>query len=553
MHHDVSYWPAFALTLGFAFVFGVSIQRTVIRPVERRPEIVIVIVTIGLLIAINGLVGWIWGGETKALDSPFPNRSWDIGGVAVSCRTSGRSACASSASSSSGASSASTTIGLAMRSSAVNPDASRLLGVRVSWMLAIGWGLAAVLGAVAGLMAAPTVFLDPSMMLVILIYAFAAAVLGGIDSPVGAVVGGLLLGVIVNLLGAYVDFVGAELRLPTALAILLLVLIIQAAGAVRPPGGAARMTLTALKVLMFAAIAVLIAVLPRFMGEFRLSQFTFVAIYFVSLLGLNILTGYNGQISLGHGAFMGIGAYVGAMLTLGRPGLEGLLLTPPDWLPLGDGMRPVFTIPLAGLITGVIGFLFGLPALRLAASRSRSRRSRWRCRCRRSRRSSTASRAAAAGSCSTCRPSRSAGTSRCGTGSTARPGWSRGSSSSSRGCSCAGARARVARDPRRRIAATASGVSPALYKTLAFGVSSFYAGVAGALLAIEVSYVNPDTFPLSLSILLLASVVVGGLGALSGVIFGALLIEFLPIYAQDPPLLPFGSRSSRRPWSSGSS
>ena len=81
MHHDVSYWPAFALTLGFAFVFG-SIQRTVIRPVERRPEIVIVIVTIGLLIAINGLVGWIWGGETKALGRP--NRSWDIGGVAVS-------------------------------------------------------------------------------------------------------------------------------------------------------------------------------------------------------------------------------------------------------------------------------------------------------------------------------------------------------------------------------------------------------------------------------------------------------------------------------------
>ena len=89
------------------------------------------------------------------------------------------------------------------------------------------------------------------------------------------------------------------------------------------------------------------------------------------------------------------------------------------------------------------------------------------------------------------------------------------------------------------IAATASGVSPATYKTMAFGVSSAYAGVAGALLAIEVSYVNPDTFPLSLSILLLASVVVGGLGALSGVVFGALMLEFLPIYAQDPPLLPF--------------
>ena len=230
MHHGVSYWPAFVLTLGFAFCFGVSIQRTVIRPVERRPEIVIVIVTIGLLIAINGLVGWIWGGETKALDSPFPNRSWDIGGVAVSVQDVGTlCVCLLSVLVLWGFFRF-TTIGLAMRSSAVNPDASRLLGVRVSWMLAIGWGLAAVLGAVAGLMAAPTVFLDPSMMLVILIYAFAAAVLGGIDSPVGAVVGGLLLGVIVNLLGAYVDFVGAELRLPTALAILLLVLIIRPQG-----------------------------------------------------------------------------------------------------------------------------------------------------------------------------------------------------------------------------------------------------------------------------------------------------------------------------------
>ena len=122
-----------------------------------------------------------------------------------------------------------TTIGLAMRASAVNPGASRLLGVRVGWMLAIGWGLAAVLGAVAGMMAAPTVFLDPSMMLIILIYAFAAAVLGGIDSPIGAVVGGLLLGVIVNLLGAYVAS-RRELRLPTALAILLLVLIIRPQG-----------------------------------------------------------------------------------------------------------------------------------------------------------------------------------------------------------------------------------------------------------------------------------------------------------------------------------
>jgi branched-chain amino acid transport system permease protein len=117
-----------------------------------------------------------------------------------------------------------------MRAAAVNPGASRLLGVRVGWMLAVGWGLAAVLGAVAGMMAAPTTFLDPNMMIVILIYAFAAAVLGGIDNPVGAVIGGLTLGVLVNLLGRYVAFVGEELRLPTALAILLTVLVIRPQG-----------------------------------------------------------------------------------------------------------------------------------------------------------------------------------------------------------------------------------------------------------------------------------------------------------------------------------
>ncbi len=230
MNNGLSYWPAFVLTLLLAFAGGVAIERTIIRPVENRPEIVIVIVTIGLLIALNGLTGWIWGADVKAFDSPFPNRTIDVSGVVISIQDIGTfSVCL-----------ATvlvlwlffrfTTLGLAMRASAVNPAASRLMGVRVGWMLALGWGFAAVLGAVAGMMAAPTVFLDPSMMLVILIYAFAAAVLGGIDNPVGAIVGGLALGVMVNLLGRYVDVVGEELRLPTALAILLAVLVVRPAG-----------------------------------------------------------------------------------------------------------------------------------------------------------------------------------------------------------------------------------------------------------------------------------------------------------------------------------
>ena len=191
MDNGLSYWPAFAADARDRLLRRRRDRAHVIRPVENKPEIAIVIVTIGLLIVLNGLTGWIWGAEVKSFDSPFPNprtrsaawrsRRWTSASYGV-CLLTVIALWAFFRF---------TTLGLAMRSSAVNPAASRLLGVRVGWMLAIGWGLAAVLGAVAGMMAAPTVFLDPGMMLVVLIYAFAAAVLGGIDSPIGAVVGGL--------------------------------------------------------------------------------------------------------------------------------------------------------------------------------------------------------------------------------------------------------------------------------------------------------------------------------------------------------------------------
>jgi branched-chain amino acid transport system permease protein len=297
---------------------------------------------------------------------------------------------------------------------------------------------------------------------------------------------------------------------------------------------------TILKFAAFFAGVVVIALLPRFMGEFRLSQFTFVALYFIALLGLNILTGYNGQISLGHGAFMGIGAYVSAILSLGRPGLELYQLDPPGWLPIGDGMTPVFTIPIAGLVTGVIGVLFGIPALRLAGV------------------SLALATFAMAVSLPTVAKRFDSVTGGGGGLSLTLPETPFGWDISTRHwlyyeawvtagilfvCAWMMVRGRLGRAWRSirdgEVAAVSSGVSPALYKTLAFGVSSFYAGVAGALLAIEVSFINPDTFPVSLSILLLASAVIGGLGALTGVIFGALVLEFLPVYAENPPLLPF--------------
>jgi branched-chain amino acid transport system permease protein len=229
-NHGWSYWPAFAVTLLFAFVLGVGIQRVIIRPVERKGLLTTVIITIGLVLVFNGAAGWIWSAEIRAFPSPFPNETWRISGVAISQQDVGTIAVVLALVALLAAFFRYTKIGLALRAAALNPDASRLVGVRVGWMLAIGWGLAAVLGAVAGMLAAPTVFLDPNMMQAILIYAFAAAVLGGIDSPLGAVVGGLLLGVGLNLVGAYIDFVGADLRLPVALLIILIVLLLRPAG-----------------------------------------------------------------------------------------------------------------------------------------------------------------------------------------------------------------------------------------------------------------------------------------------------------------------------------
>jgi branched-chain amino acid transport system permease protein len=230
VNHGWDYWPAFVATLVFAFVFGVATHRLVIRPVEGGDVLRVVIVTIGLLIALNGFVIWHWSGEPQSLRSPFGTDTVDVGGVVISVQDVGTIAVTLGMVVLLWLLFQFTKVGLALRAAAVNPTEARLVGVRVTWMLALGWGLAAALGAIAGLLTAPSVGLDPQMMQPILIYAFAAAVLGGIDSPFGAVVGGLTLGVMLNLIGVYVDFVGAELKLPVALLVILVVLLVRPSG-----------------------------------------------------------------------------------------------------------------------------------------------------------------------------------------------------------------------------------------------------------------------------------------------------------------------------------
>ena len=225
----VTYWLAFFLTLVIAFVFGVVVQVLVIRPVQHS-VIAVVIVTVGLFILIDGLVTWKWGADLKFMPAPFGNAVYHAGDVAFSRQDVGTLLVTIFSMILLWLLFKYTKLGLAMRAAALRPAAASLVGVRVSSMLALGWGLAAVLGAVAGLMTEPTQFLQPTMMQAILLYAFAAAVLGGLESPAGAVIGGLFLGVFLNLLGQYVGFATPELRLPIAFAVLLLVLLVKPTG-----------------------------------------------------------------------------------------------------------------------------------------------------------------------------------------------------------------------------------------------------------------------------------------------------------------------------------
>jgi branched-chain amino acid transport system permease protein len=222
----VPFWGAFVITLVASFLGGMVIERVVIRPVENAPVLAAVVVTIGLLLIFNSLAGWLYTYTVQDFPSPFPDRplfgalltTRDLGVIAVTLvmlillflffRF--------------------TATGLAMRAAAQNPESARLCGIRVGRMLAIGWGLAAAIGATAGIMVAPVLFLDPNMMGGVLIYAFAGALLGGITSPVGAVVGGLIVGVTENLVGTYL--IASQLKLTVAFALIILVLVFRPNG-----------------------------------------------------------------------------------------------------------------------------------------------------------------------------------------------------------------------------------------------------------------------------------------------------------------------------------
>jgi branched-chain amino acid transport system permease protein len=273
---------------------------------------------------------------------------------------------------------------------------------------------------------------------------------------------------------------------------------------------------TAIRLAAAAAGAAVLLLLPQAVSSYRSFQFVYVGIYFIALIGLNLLTGHSGQISLGHGAFMAIGAYTTAIIVS------------------HEGVRDLWTIPLAAVVAGLAGFLFGFPALRLEGPYLAL---------------ATFAVAIALPSLAKRFPGLTGG----GTGvSLDQPHAPFGLPLSATHWLYAltwtigvvlfaaswlllrgrfGRTLRAVRDS--EVAAASIGIDGALYKRLAFGISAFYGGVAGALMAIAVGYVNPDTFPATLSILLLTGAVVGGLGSIVGPLLGALFVEFVPLYAQD--------------------
>ncbi|MES2602653.1 MAG: branched-chain amino acid ABC transporter permease [Pseudomonadota bacterium] len=229
MQWGLGFWPAFLLTLAISFAGGIIIERALFKPLTNAPILAQVAGFIALFAILNSVAGLTWDFTIKQFPSPFGSSGF-LGSQLISTHQAGmigvtllllillfiffRY----------------TRIGLAMRAAASLPESARLVGINTSWMIALGWGMASAIGAIAGMLIAPVVFLEPNMMGGILLYGFAAAVLGGLTSPLGAVIGGFLVGVFENLVGTYIPGVGNELKLPIALALIITVLVIKPSG-----------------------------------------------------------------------------------------------------------------------------------------------------------------------------------------------------------------------------------------------------------------------------------------------------------------------------------
>ena len=229
MTWGVPYWVAFAITIVLSFIAGVLIDRVLFRPVQNAPILSQIVAFIALFSILNSSAGQIWDYTIKSFPTPFGTAPL-FGNGMIDAHEAGMIGITLILLGFLYAFFRGTRLGLAMRAAAANPVSARLVGIRVGWMTALGWGMAAALGAIAGMLIAPVVFLEPNMMIGVLLYGFAGAVLGGLTSPLGAVVGGFAVGVLENLAGTFIPYVGRELKLTLALIMIVIVLMFRPNG-----------------------------------------------------------------------------------------------------------------------------------------------------------------------------------------------------------------------------------------------------------------------------------------------------------------------------------
>jgi len=234
MQWGIPYWWAFLATLIISFAGGIIIERLLFKPLAKAPVLTNVAGFIALYGIINSVAGLIWDFTIKQYPTPFGSSPF-LGSQLISTHQAGMIGVTVLLLVLLFLFFQYTRIGLAMRAAAALPESARLVGINASWMIALCWGMASAIGAIAGILIAPVVFLEPNMMLGVLLYGFAAAVLGGLTSPLGAVVGGFLVGVFENLAGTYIPGVGNELKLPIALALIITVLVFKPAGLLGRP------------------------------------------------------------------------------------------------------------------------------------------------------------------------------------------------------------------------------------------------------------------------------------------------------------------------------
>ena len=229
MQWGVPYWGAFVLTVAFSFAAGIAIERLLFKPLAKAPILTNVAGFIALFAIVNSVAGLIWDFTIKQYPTPFGSSPF-LGSQLISTHQAGMIGVTLVLLLLLFVFFRFTRIGLAMRAAATLPESARLVGINTGWMIALGWGMASAIGAIAGILIAPVVFLEPNMMGGVLLYGFAAAVLGGLSSPLGAVLGGFLVGVFENLVGTYIPGVGNELKLPIALALIVIVLVVKPTG-----------------------------------------------------------------------------------------------------------------------------------------------------------------------------------------------------------------------------------------------------------------------------------------------------------------------------------